>query len=795
MPFCKDPSPFSVNLGAAVAAPEPALVLDIDPTGLIDRIRLPLAPAYEIERLLAVGGMALVYVARDTKHDRTVALKVLLPELAVSVGSERFVREIRFAARLTHPNILPVLDSGEVAGLPFYAMPLVQGESLRGRLDREGRLGLEEAVAIATTVADALHYAHAAGIVHRDIKPENILLLGGAAIVTDFGIARAISSATDTGNVTSAGITVGTPAYMSPEQAAGEDQIDGRSDIYSLATVLFEMLTGHVPFTGKTTLATIARRFVEQAPRVSSVVDVPAHIDDSVAAGLELDPEHRPESAASFRRGIKGTEPVIAPAPRSSTATTSTLTPTRSRTISLDEGLPAIAVLPFTNLTSDPENDFFCDGITEEIIGALTRLRTLRVTPRTSSFAFKGRAMDVRAIAEQLGVGSVLEGSVRRAGAQVRVSAQLINAASGYTTWSEQMNRQMDDVFAMQDEIAGAIATALKATLVVGVAGARAGVDGAVYEAYLRGRYALNKRTEAQLQVAVAAFSEATEGDGEFALAFAGLADALLVLGVYGAEAPIQVMPRARAAAERALAIDPALAEAHTTLAVVRALYDWDWPGAADAFRRAITLGPRYPTAHQWHGMNYLLPQRRFAEARAAVDRARTLDPLSPVLHASAAVVRHLSGDASGAAQELGRAVERDPGFPILHYFLGNAARDAGDVDAARKAFERAIELSGGGTPEMLAGLAQTMARQGETDAAREIAGRLDTLGAQRYVSPALRAQVHAALGDQDEALTLLEKALSEHDTELVFIGVRPSYDALRANARFASICAKVGLG
>ncbi len=739
--------------------------------------------------------MAIVYLARDVKHDRNVALKVLQPELAASVGASRFVREIRFAARLTHPHILPVLDSGEADGLPFYVMPYIDGESLRGRLEREGRLTLDDAIALTNDVADALHYAHAAGIVHRDIKPENIMLVGGTGVVADFGIARAISRSVDDSEVTSVGVTVGTPAYMSPEQAAGEDEVDGRSDIYSLATVLFEMLTGHPPFSGKTSVALIARRFVETAPRVASIVPVPGHVDDAVAAALAIMATERPDTAAAFSRALKGAAPTATLRQPDARPRTDIHSATRPKTISSDDGLPSVAVLPFTNLSSDPDNEFFSDGITEEIIGALSRLRTLRVAARTSSFAMKGRQMDVRAIAEELGVGTVVEGSVRRAGSRVRVSAQLVDARAGSPLWSEQIDRELNDVFAIQDEIADAIAGALKATLLGESARSHsASVGGGAYEAYLRGRYALNKRTEPELRRAAAAFLDATEQDAEFALAFAGLADALLMLGVYGAEPPDQVMPRAHSAAQRALEIDPALAEAYTTLGVVRAVNDWDWRGADDAFLRAITLGPRYPTAHQWYAMNYLVPHGRFSEARTAVDQARTLDPLSAVLNASAAVVRHLSGDATGAAADLQRAIERDPGFPILHYFLGNALRDAGGLEGSAKALNRAIETSGGGTPEMLAGLAQTLAKLGDAAGARRLSAELTAQSANRYVSRALRAQICAALGDHDEALAHLARAADERDSELVYIGVRRAYDPLRDTASFAAIRSRVGL-
>jgi serine/threonine-protein kinase len=737
--------------------------------------------------------MAVVFVARDIKHDRRVALKVLSPDLSATVGAARFVREIRFAARLTHPHILPVLDSGEADSLPFYVMPLVEGETLRERLDRERTLSVDDALRITEEVADALAYAHAAGIVHRDIKPENILLLSGHALVADFGIARAITAAKDDTDVTGIGITVGTPAYMSPEQAAGEDVIDGRSDTYSLATVLYEMLVGTTPFADRSALAMIAKRFTQAAPRISThVPDIDADIDVAVAHALAMKPAERPEHVSAFARSLSGGRR------SSSTGGSQDAKPTRSsviRTFGVSAHMPSVAVLPFANLSSDPENEFFSDGITEEIIGALSRRRTIRVAARTSSFAFKGKHDDIRTIAEQLGVATILDGSVRRAGSRVRVRAQLTNARSGLELWSDQLDRELNDVFAIQDEIANSIASALQATLLgESVHAHGASVSGPVYEAYLRGRFALNKRTEAELTKAVDYFCDATERDPEFALAFAGLGDAMLVRGVYGAEPPHDVMPLARSAAERALAIDPSLAEAYATLGATRAVFDWDWAGSEDAFTRAIALGPRYPTAHQWYAVNCLVPQRRFEEAIRAIDRARVLDPLSLVIRATGGVVRWLAGDSDAAVKELEQALELDPSFAMTHYFMGCVRRDRGESEKAIAEFETAIAKSGGGTPEMLAGLAVTLARSGNADGAIALRNRLVSLTDSRHVAPSLVAQVEASLGNADVALTHLERAVTDRDADMIFLGVRQAYAPLHGSARFESLKTRLGL-
>ncbi len=707
----------------------------------LDRLRDAVARTYAVEEEIGHGAMATVFLARDRRHDRRVAIKLLRAEIAATLGTERFLREIRFVARLTHPHILPLLDSGEAGGLPYYVMPYVDGRSLRELLDRRRALPVDEAVAIAREVADGLHYAHAAGIVHRDIKPENILLHGGHAMIADFGIARAVDAAADD-RTTTIGLTVGTPAYMSPEQAIGEERIDGRSDVYSLGVVLFELIAGVPPFTGQTSRATIARRFVEVPPPLGMVsADVPKHVETAVAAALALDPGGRPATAHELARALAGRGPIARAATDAASARDGAGQAPAHVTAAVPTGeteLPSIAVLPFTSQTGDPADDFLCDGITEELIGTLGRLRTLRVAGRTSSFAFRERRQDIRAIGERLGVATVLDGSVRRAGKRVRVRAELVDARTGYQLWTEQIDHEMDDAFALQDEIAHAIANTLKATLLQGVTattGTR--VPGDAYEAYLHGRHALNKRTEGELRRAVGCFVAASREAPEFALALAGEAEAHFLLGTYGASAPGETMPAARAAAERALAIDPGLAEAYTVLGAVRSGFDWDWKGAEDAFRRAIALGPRHAAAHQRAAMNLFAPLGRFAEARAAIERARALDPLALAIQASAGVIHHLAGDLDAAIDQLRRAVALDPDFAMSHFFLAAAYRDRGDVVPALESVDRAIARSGG-SAEMTAVRAQLLARRGDEPGAR--AG-LDTLLAptpDRYVSRAL---------------------------------------------------------
>jgi serine/threonine-protein kinase len=768
----------------------------------MDSVQQSLAPDYRIERILGAGGSATVFLAEDVKHDRQVAIKVLHQELAATVGAERFIREIRVAARLTHPNIVPLLDSGNTGDAPYYVMPFIDGESLRARLDRGERFSMDEAIALITEVADALEYAHAAGIIHRDIKPENILLLRGHAVVADFGIARALRQASEAhnGTTTTGGMVLGTPAYMSPEQAVGETEIDGRSDVYSLAIVFFEMLSGTLPFSAPTTQGLIAKRFVERAPRLSSrVAGIPTPVDDAVAAGLALDPAERPGGANAFARLVAAgrdlTTSAAIPLPVvGSTPTLTGMSTTKTLGIATDPSLPSVAVLPLANLSSDPENEFLSDGITEEIISTLSRLRTIRVAARASSFAFKANRPSVQEVAQKLGVTNVLDGSVRRSGNRIRVFTELVDASTGFTVWSDRFDRSFDDVFEIQDEIASAIADALSATLVrESGPWTREAVTGPAYEHYLRGRYALNKRTEAELHSAAGLFTAAVEEQPDYPLAYAGLADALLLLGVYGTRTPIEVFPPARDAIDKALALDPSLGDGYATLGALQALYDWDWKKASDTFRRAAALSPRSPTMWQWRAMHHLLPQGRLDDARASIDRARSLDPLSMAIATSVGVVYHLAGDSAGAVRALRRAMEIDALFPMSYYFLGGVLRDMGDTAGAIDAFHTAIAKSGG-TPEMTAGLAQAYARAGDPAKARELAAELMATAENRHVPHSLMAQVSAALGDVAPAVAALDRAASAREPEVVLLGVRPVYAPLRSDAKFQAIRQRVGV-
>ncbi|MEP7343932.1 MAG: protein kinase, partial [Gemmatimonadaceae bacterium] len=707
---------------------------------------------YALQHEIGAGGMAVVYLATDLRHGRRVALKVIREELAESEGVDRFLQEIGVTARLNHPHILPLLDSGEVERVPYYVMPYIEGDTLRHRLDSVRPFPVDDALSIAADVADALAYAHAQEVLHRDIKPENIMFSGKHALVADFGIALAMQLAAVDERVTQSGRIVGTPAYMSPEQSAGDETIDVRSDIYSLGVVLYEMLAGEAPFAGASRHSIIARRLTEDAPALRTRrPDAPPIIERVVMRALAREPADRYASAAEFADAIIRTRRILASA--------------GTATLQLSEELPvmpSIAILPFVNLSADPENEYLSDGITEEILNALSRLRSIRVCARTSSFAFKGQNVDVRNVGERLGVRSVLTGSVRRSGHRLRVNAQLVNAVDGFQLWSERYERSSDDVFAIEDEISSAIVHALRATLVAPSNAPRpaamtsprieAATKGEAHEAVLKGRYALARRTEDEVRRAIDEFQRATTIDPTYATAYAGLADSWALLSVYGAAAPEEAMSAARRAAERARMLQPTMAEPHATLGLVLATYDWEWDDAERAFGASSEANSRYPAAHQWLATNLLVPHRRFDEALESVGRAMRLDPLAVSVKTALISVLFYSRRYSEALDAAHDLVGIEPASVLAHYFAGQTLLELGDTTGAREALERAVERSGQSS-ETVAALANAYARSGDVTRAKQSLTQLEQRAASRYVSLSHFALIHAGLGDHDRAL------------------------------------------
>ncbi len=1161
------------------------------------RLTAALADRYRLERELGHGGMATVYLAEDLKHHRKVAVKVLRPELAAALGSERFLREIETTANLRHPNILPLFDSGvasTTADSPdrppvefvYYVMPFVEGESLRDRLTREQQLPLEESLQFAREVADALGYAHSRGVIHRDIKPENILLERGHAVVADFGIARAVSSAGPE-KLTQTGIAIGTPVYMSPEQSVGEIDLDGRSDLYALGCVLYEMLAGEPPYTGASAQAIIAKRFREPVPRISTLREtVPAALEYAISRVLAKAPADRFATATEFTAAISpsaevegapagggeefwvavlpfrvrggstdlealaegmteaivtgllrfsylrvlsrrstarladeaidaraagsalgaryvmegslqqagsalrvsvqladahsgaqlwsekydrpfspeaifalqdelvprivssvadahgilphtlseslrgnnpdrltpyeavlrsfgygyrmtpeehttvraGLERAVQQAPgyadawgmlsllyteefsngfnvrpdplgralqaarRAADAAPSSalsynalaralffrkefpgfriaaeraieLNPFNGPTlaglgamisyagdwehgsaiveramklnprhpggywfplfynayrqcdyrgalnIGLKINLPdffathealasaygqlgereaagkavrdllrlkpdfvasvreelgkwfdrdlvehqidglrkaglevagtkapptsasprpaghSVAVLPFVNMSADPENEYFSDGMTEELISVLTRTEGIRVASRSSVFAYKGRSEDVRVIGRALNVDTVVAGSVRKAGARIRLSAQLTTIADGYQVWADTFDRDLSDVFAVQDEVSQAIARALQVRL-VSRADRPAGRNGTenveAYTHYLRGRFHWGRRTESEIAKGLAHFQEALALDPGYALAEIGVADSYNIMGFYDWLHPSEAFPRALTAANRALALDDTLAAAYCSRAYVRLYYEWQWSASEEDFRRAEELAPAYATASHYHG-NLLIQQGRFAEGEAAMRRAVASEPLSLIANAAVGWALYYAGRHDAAITQYRNTIELDRTFALGHLWLGQALVQIGAFEEAVAEYETTIQLSGR-SAIIIASLARAHVGAGRRSEADRLVAELDAMASRRFVPQYDIAGIFAAAGDRDTAFSRLERALTEREHELVFLAVDPALASLRPDPRFGSLAARIGL-
>jgi serine/threonine-protein kinase len=777
----------------------------------LERLKAGLSARYAFERELGQGGMAFVYLARDLKHHRSVAVKVLRPELAAALGPDRFLREIEIAAQLTHPHVLPVYDSGEADGLLYYVMPYVDGESLRDRLDREKQLALDDSVRIAGEVASALAYAHSRDVVHRDIKPENILLAGGEAVVADFGIALAITVAAGE-RLTATGIAVGTPAYMSPEQAAGDRALDGRSDVYSLGCVLYEMLAGQPPFTGPTTATVVHQHLTAPPPLVTRIRPaVPAALARLIERALAKTPADRFATARQFAEALAraGQETLAAAAPGR-----------RSRTLFRATALAAVlagfgwwayrgshapaagprtleslAVLPLDNLSHDSSQAYFVDGMTEALIADLSKIQALRVVSRRSVMRYKAVAKPLPEIARELHVDAIVEGSVIHAGDRVRVTVELIEAATDRHVWGETYDRRLGDVLGLQSEVARAVARAVRVTLTpeeqARLPVARP-VNVQAHTAYLVGRYFWNQRTPEGLAKAAEHFAQAIKEDPRYALGYAGLADYYNVLPFYKRVAPRDVFPKAQAAAETALALDDGLAEAHASLAFVKAYYDWDWAGAEREFRRALALNPSYGAAHHSYS-RMLAAMGRFDEALAELRRAEQVEPISPVLKANAAMTLFFARRYDDAIQRLQELLELDSTYGVAHWGLGLAYEQKGLYPRAIAELEQALVRSKR-DPNTLSSLGHVYAVAGRRPEASHLVDELAKQARQGYVSAFFFALIYAGRGETDQAIAALSQAAEERSTLLVYVRMDPRFAQLHSDPRFRALLRRIGL-
>ncbi|HEX9563633.1 MAG TPA: protein kinase [Gemmatimonadaceae bacterium] len=787
------------------------------------RLQQSLGAAYTLERELAGGGMSRVFVAAETALGRRIVIKVLPPDLAAGVSAERFMREVQVAARLQHPHIVPVHSTGAAADLPYYTMPFVEGDTLRARIAR-GPVPLDDAVRILRDVARALEYAHTQGVVHRDIKPENIFLAGSSAVVSDFGIAKAINAARtepyigtahSITHLTQAGTAVGTPAYMSPEQAAGAPDVDHRADIYSFGCVAYEILSGSPPFAGREAHQLILAQIAQHpTPLSQGAPHVPAPLATVVMRCLAKSPDERPQTASELvaalesvptpgalqvpatRRGMFGKVAVAVGALAALAWFAVLALSAGSAAPAIPGGAQSLAVMPFVNVGGDTTTEYFADGITDELATALGRIPQLRVAARSSAYRYKGRRdLDVREVGRALDVGLVLTGTARRAEQQIRVSAQLSSAVDGVEIWSETFDRPFDDVLALTDSLTADISSALWGQLGASAASTPAvsvrpqvGTSSpSAYDAYLRGKYALIRRRSG-LEGAATDFSEAIARDPEFARAYAGFSTALALLTYFSDSQPPDRVARSREAALTALRLDSTNAEAHVALGIL-ALTQHQWRDAEQSLERAIALEPRLADAH-FHMGRTLLYQGSLADGDRAIGLARSLEPFSPVYSVWVGRIRAWLGHGEQALAEVRRAWDLDSNSALVQQASAVALHEQGDQEMAQRIAHRPAQAA------LLRGtLGYVLARTGAREDALRLLQPIVEREGRAWLDQINLAQLYLGLDDTARALDGMERAVDRGEPIAAFHPLSaPMYDPVRASPRFAAILRRLGL-
>ena len=770
-----------------------------------------LGAAFRIERELGGGGMSRVFLATETALDRRVVIKVLPPELEGAVSTERFRREMLLAAQLQHPLIVPLLAAGVAGDLLYFTMPFVEGTSLRAELDRGSALPLPQVVRILRDVLEALSYAHEQGVVHRDIKPDNVLLARHHAVVTDFGVAKALSLAGGGNFKTTVGLVIGSPPYMAPEQAAGDPATDHRVDVYATGVMAYEMLTGATPFHGRLPSQLLAAHLVEKPdPLETRRPDVPRALSALVMRMLEKNPADRPQSADQALTVLAeiGTPSGPSAPTRSSSAwrngalalATVALTVMAALGIARWRGksapagerrAPSLAVLPFADLSPARDNEYFSDGMSEELIGALSRVPGLRVVGRSSSFAFKGQNPDVREVGRKLDVGAVLEGTVRKSGNTLRVTAQLIDAASGFSLWSNTYDRDLHNIFALQDELSGAIVAALRDRLAGATAPAAPAptADVEAYNDYLQGRYFWNRRDPESLRRALDFFARAIKRDARYAQAYAGVADVYNVQGGLSFERPLVVFPRAKEAAIKALALNPNLAEAHAALGFVHLFSDWDGLGARQEFERAFVLDPNYATAHMYCSF-YFVAVAQLDSALAQMERARDLDPLSLIINFRLGDALYGLHRFDDAIAQYRHTADLDSTFAPLKGAVPYVMVLKGDLAGALREF---AALDKPGHPWVSGDRVIAYVRSGFADSARVTFERLKRIPNVEAFGSTQMAYAWMALGVPDSAFAALDRGAKQRHVGVTTIPEDPMFEPLHGDPRYGALLRRMG--